>query len=130
MIRRPPRSTRTDTLFPYTTLFRSYGARLALGIDLDDDWTLRLTIMGQIQKTNGSFAQERSNAVTGKLQTVQYNTASSKDQWLQAELTIEGKLGNWDLTVTGGPLRPHTAVERDFSDIGHAAYGESGGQEV
>src|SRR3546814_4126189 len=26
MIRRPPRSTRTDTLFPYTTLFRSPGA--------------------------------------------------------------------------------------------------------
>src|SRR3546814_1007935 len=28
MIRRPPRSTRTDTLFPYTTLFRSRRARL------------------------------------------------------------------------------------------------------
>src|SRR3546814_2396580 len=27
MIRRPPRSTRTDTLFPYTTLFRSYELR-------------------------------------------------------------------------------------------------------
>src|SRR3546814_8459989 len=27
MIRRPPRSTRTDTLFPYTTLFRSGGLR-------------------------------------------------------------------------------------------------------
>src|SRR3546814_6288568 len=27
MIRRPPRSTRTDTLFPYTTLFRSGDAR-------------------------------------------------------------------------------------------------------
>src|SRR3546814_8689147 len=27
MIRRPPRSTRTDTLFPYTTLFRSRGLR-------------------------------------------------------------------------------------------------------
>src|SRR3546814_2576865 len=27
MIRRPPRSTRTDTLFPYTTLFRSQEAR-------------------------------------------------------------------------------------------------------
>src|SRR3546814_1234302 len=27
MIRRPPRSTRTDTLFPYPTLFRSAGAR-------------------------------------------------------------------------------------------------------
>src|SRR3546814_14301508 len=28
MIRRPPRSTRTDTLFPYTTLFRSEGCPL------------------------------------------------------------------------------------------------------
>src|SRR3546814_3394763 len=28
-IRRPPRSTRTDTLFPYTTLFRSNGAEPA-----------------------------------------------------------------------------------------------------
>src|SRR3546814_1765163 len=33
MIRRPPRSTRTDTLFPYTTLFRSQqrGQRIAAG---------------------------------------------------------------------------------------------------
>src|SRR3546814_1895711 len=28
MLRRPPRSTRTDTLFPYTTLFRSLGGEL------------------------------------------------------------------------------------------------------
>src|SRR3546814_18320687 len=35
MIRRPPRSTRTDTLFPYTTLFRSVvvGGRHACGIE-------------------------------------------------------------------------------------------------
>src|SRR3546814_15187631 len=31
MIRRPPRSTRTDTLFPYTTLFRSSAERSAAG---------------------------------------------------------------------------------------------------
>src|SRR3546814_9671194 len=36
MIRRPPRSTRTDTLFPYTTLFRSFNLVRAT------DWT-RLT---------------------------------------------------------------------------------------
>src|SRR3546814_5919493 len=38
MIRRPPRSTRTDTLFPYTTLFRSSGEgaqRLAAELFLD-----------------------------------------------------------------------------------------------
>src|SRR3546814_1383520 len=32
MIRRPPRSTRTDTLFPYTTLFRSRSTRTELEI--------------------------------------------------------------------------------------------------
>src|SRR3546814_11981637 len=38
MIRRPPRSTRTDTLFPYTTLFRS-AAGLGQSIrKADDDW--------------------------------------------------------------------------------------------
>src|SRR3546814_11644618 len=30
MIRRPPRSTRTDTLFPYTTLFRSCGGNCGI----------------------------------------------------------------------------------------------------
>src|SRR3546814_15246046 len=37
MIRRPPRSTRTDTLFPYTTLFRSAGGRADTAIFLLDD---------------------------------------------------------------------------------------------
>src|SRR3546814_17555384 len=35
MIRRPPRSTRTDTLFPYTTLFRSVGAEKQFVMDTD-----------------------------------------------------------------------------------------------
>src|SRR3546814_4800067 len=35
MIRRPPRSTRTDTLFPYTTLFRSGGVIDAIDVDRD-----------------------------------------------------------------------------------------------
>src|SRR3546814_3201082 len=34
MIRRPPRSTRTDTLFPYTTLFRSMSFDIADNLEL------------------------------------------------------------------------------------------------
>src|SRR3546814_4425422 len=34
MIRRPPRSTRTDTLFPYTTLFRSEAFHPSLSLEL------------------------------------------------------------------------------------------------
>src|SRR3546814_11155969 len=58
MIRRPPRSTRTDTLFPYTTLFRSscYGqgsvvsstadswsVSPSLEVGLSGDWSLRFS---------------------------------------------------------------------------------------
>src|SRR3546814_20372956 len=35
MIRRPPRSTRTDTLFPYTTLFRSFERGVKVRTDSD-----------------------------------------------------------------------------------------------
>src|SRR3546814_16879702 len=42
MIRRPPRSTRTDTLFPYTTLFRSPSRKLVR-------WTF-LVLIGAITK--------------------------------------------------------------------------------
>src|SRR3546814_1779216 len=46
MIRRPPRSTRTDTLFPYTTLVRSVQSAIAqarrqLPTDMPQDPTLR-----------------------------------------------------------------------------------------
>src|SRR3546814_19092399 len=44
MIRRPPRSTRTDTLFPYTTLFRSiavHGGKVGPGLVAQRDDILR-----------------------------------------------------------------------------------------
>src|SRR3546814_13857119 len=38
MVRRPPRSTRTDTLFPYTTLFRSGNRPSVLFVRADAPW--------------------------------------------------------------------------------------------
>src|SRR3546814_1884939 len=56
MIRRPPRSTRTDTLFPYTTLFRSIAFARAF---LDES----------IPLASGSHSQAKSYVVdNGKLQ--------------------------------------------------------------
>lgn len=97
----------------------TFGARVALGIELDDDWTIRPTLMAQAQEVSGSFAQERSSAVSGKRQTVQYNPESSEDQWIQAALTVEGKIGSWDLTATGGHLRRKTETESDYSDYAY-----------
>src|SRR3546814_13842969 len=45
MIRRPPRSTRTDTLFPYTTLFRSP--------DVPQEFDQALELMGRFNQDQG-----------------------------------------------------------------------------
>src|SRR3546814_11258120 len=54
MIRRPPRSTRTDTLFPYTTLFRSRQALQPLQIEQRDT--------GRFWKGDGAVSLEAREA--------------------------------------------------------------------
>src|SRR3546814_14032349 len=64
MIRRPPRSTRTDTLFPYTTLFRSFSpAPLLIGFVLSpmlEENFRRAMIMGR-----GEASYFFSSAISG-----------------------------------------------------------------
>ncbi|KRA81661.1 TonB-dependent receptor [Altererythrobacter sp. Root672] len=97
----------------------TFGGRIALGIDLNDSWTLRPTIMGQSTKAHGFFEQERSSATNDRLQVVQYNPEYFKDEWVQAALTIEGTLGNWDLVTTGGYLWRNDEVIQDYSDYSY-----------
>src|SRR3546814_18824801 len=52
MIRRPPRSTRTDTLFPYTTLFRSIQAAQA-----------RIAIVARMQRAQNVRLAERQEPI-------------------------------------------------------------------
>src|SRR3546814_12420279 len=51
MLRRPPRSTRTDTLFPYTTLFRSVACQAAksdvLGSDFEPETVNPVLLVGK-----------------------------------------------------------------------------------
>src|SRR3546814_4235447 len=62
MIRRPPRSTRTDTLFPYTTLFRSrhladIGERaLALLVDAHVPGERHLGVLDAVERRVGAVA--------------------------------------------------------------------------
>src|SRR3546814_9994576 len=51
MRRRPPRSTRTDTLFPYTTLFRSDAATTVITYD---DYASKKNAFGEEMGTSGS----------------------------------------------------------------------------
>jgi outer membrane receptor protein involved in Fe transport len=94
----------------------TYGGRAALRIDLDETWTVTPQIMGQVQKANGSFAWQQG---AGELNTVQYNPEGSRDRWYQAALTIEGRIGSFDLTYAGSYLRRKTHANSDYSDYAY-----------
>src|SRR3546814_17068368 len=64
MIRRPPRSTRTDTLFPDTTLFRSENAASSRIYGFDGDFTIHVTdgfsLSGGVGLQNGRFTDYKN----------------------------------------------------------------------
>src|SRR3546814_18730724 len=72
MIRRPPRSTRTDTLFPYTTLFRSLlvlEAAFQKNLDNPSPWA------GEYQRRGGRFFTDNSNfSVIQEMQDALYDS--------------------------------------------------------
>src|SRR3546814_1822299 len=69
MIRRPPRSTRTDTLFPYTTLFRSPEAIRGVGADRQCA-RAALTLLPCFRIEPVTLGLERSEEHTSELQSL------------------------------------------------------------
>src|SRR3546814_6038443 len=79
MIRRPPRSTRTDTLFPYTTLFRSAYARPKTYRPWPRALLLTALVTETINQLNGTKStladnQLRSEEHTSELQSLIRNS--------------------------------------------------------
>src|SRR3546814_19629611 len=73
MIRRPPRSTRTDTLFPYTTLFRSPGGGLHLRRPAGDRLRYRRLCRAQPRRHRSAARHSRryrSEEHTSELQSL------------------------------------------------------------
>jgi iron complex outermembrane recepter protein len=91
----------------------TYGARVALKIDLNDSWSITPGIMGQQTKTNGVYAQESGMR---ELSVAHWHPENSDDRWTQAALTIEGKIANLDMTFASSYLRRQVDVNSDYSD--------------
>src|SRR3546814_6257059 len=94
MIRRPPRSTRTDTLFPYTSLFRS--VLLALLWFLPASYAQQGTVSGRV-------VDQQGQPLEGVTVTVQS----------QSRQTVTDNTGNYRIAATSA----HTLV---FSLVGMA----------
>ena len=80
----------------------SNGARAALKVDLNDDWSINPTLMGQQTISHGSFA---SDPAIGSLAVTHFYPEQVDDRWWQGALTVLGKIGNFDLTYSYAHLK-------------------------
>jgi len=89
------------------------GARLALKVDLNDNWSISPTVMGQRATSNGIFAFDEN---VGDLAVMHAYPERTEDKWVQAALTVEGKIGNFDITYAFAHLNRDDEVDSDYSD--------------
>src|SRR3546814_4722145 len=81
MIRRPPRSTRTDTLFPYTTLFRSATARVS-----DAQRLPQISVNGSVARARTGGVQTGGGALTTTQSTATLGSGLSRSEEHTSEL--------------------------------------------
>jgi iron complex outermembrane receptor protein len=104
-----------------------WGGRAALKIDLDDSWTVTPTVLYQEAKYHGTYAMDPQ---VGDLEVQRFFEEYRHDRFIQAAMTIEGKIGNWDVTYAGAYLDRQDQQSSDYTDYAEAydqIYASSGG---
>ncbi len=89
------------------------GARAMLGIELNDNWTITPSVMFQKTSANGSFGYDPT---VGDLKVAHGLPEGIEDKWTQAALTLNGKIGSWDLTYAGAWMKRDVDTELDYAD--------------
>lgn len=95
----------------------TWGGRAALKVDLDNNWTVTPTVLYQEQRSHGSYGYDPS---VGDLQVQHFFPEYRRDRFIQGALTIEGKLGNWDVTYAGAYLDRRDTQSSDYTDYAEA----------
>ncbi len=93
----------------------TFGARAALRLDLNDNWTISPSLIAQKLVAGGSRGYDPK---VGDLAVTHFYPESSKDRWTQAALTVEGKIGNFDLVYAFSHLTREVDSEADYNDYG------------
>jgi outer membrane receptor protein involved in Fe transport len=89
------------------------GARAALKIDLDDNWSILPSVVGQAAHVNGIYAFDPH---VGDLKVTHFYPEDSEDRWIQQALTVQGKIGNFDVVYAFAHLNRSDHYDQDYSD--------------
>ena len=102
----------------------TYGGRVALKWDITDNWSVTPSVIAQDARADGVFGFEPS---VGDLQVQRFAPDSDHDRWAQAALTINGKIGRFNLTYSGGYFNRKVNTLSDYTDYSVAYDQASGG---
>ena len=93
----------------------TYGGRAALKVDLNDRWTVTPQVLYQHTQADGTFF---ADPALGKdlTSTQRFYPDNGTDEWWQAALTVQGKIGNLDVTYAAGYLHRHDHTQSDYTD--------------
>jgi outer membrane receptor protein involved in Fe transport len=91
----------------------TYGGRAALKWQINDNWSITPTVVAQHATANGVFGFEPA---VGDLEVNRFQPDTDDDRWIQAALTIQGKIGNYDLTYSGGYFNRALDTYTDYTD--------------
>ncbi len=89
------------------------GGRGSLRFILNDDWTVTPGFMAQHLKADGFFGYDPA---VGFLKVTHFSQETSSNDFAQGSLTIEGKIGNFDLVYAGATMKRQTHSVADYSD--------------
>src|SRR3546814_6414960 len=108
MIRRPPRSTRTDTLFPYTTLFRSEGDDEFFVERLAGGFTLYRASRDEPRLRRGSAGETaRSEEHTSELQSLMRISYAVFCLKKKTTKRVPSPISSYSSTKMTKKLKPH-----------------------
>lgn len=90
----------------------SDGFRAALKVDLNQNWTVTPSVIYQHEKSNGVFDYDPT---LKDLQVMRFAPDHYKDEWVQAALTVDGKIGDVNVTYAGAYMNRHQHSISDYS---------------
>jgi len=97
-----------------------FGARAALRVDLNDNWTVTPTVMVQNSESEGSWGDDLNDVLaSGDYAVTHFKDEYVDDEWWMVGLTIEGKVGNFDVVYSGSYLDRQLDGSFDYSDYSY-----------
>ncbi len=91
----------------------TFGGRAQMRIEFNEDWSVTPNVIAQDLRSSGTFGYVPQD---GDLKVERFQPDTDHDRWIQAGATLQGKIGNLDLTYAGGFFVRDQVQQSDYAD--------------